>query len=214
LKRHKLSKWVSFQSAATLKAKYKVGSKELSQAITLIQQRHEMALCIGAPVPIPGLSIAALERFFDKWCAANDVQLVINPPPPRIVYYANISVALGDDLHRQELCNTLAAEIEPKEYAVIKALFYFEDEAPVSEAFERVLVIYQRESALYKANPVTYKQSLRKMIGKIRVFDRILYSLDFLGQSAALETIIQRYGLESARGRLLEKSTFRKAIPA
>jgi len=197
-----------------LKVKHKVSSGELSRAIKLIQRRHEMAAYIGVPVPIPGLSVAALERFFDRWCTANDVQLVINPPPPRIVSPADIAVALRDDLYRQELGNVLAAEIDPDEYGAIKALFYFENEAPVSEAFERVLVIYQRESVRYKANPAAFQQSLTNMMGNIRVFERILYSLDFLGQTEALDAVIQRYGLEPARGRLLEKSTLRKAMPA
>lgn len=197
-----------------LMAKYKVSGRELSRAINLIQARHEMAACIGAPVPIPGLSVAALERFFDKWCAANDLQLVINPPPPRIVSPADIAEALRDDLHRQKLGNALAAEIDPDEYAAIKALFYFKNEAPVSEAFERILVNYRREAGGYKANLAAFQQSLGHMMGKIKVFERILYSLDFLGQIEALEAIIQRYDLEPARGRLLKKSTLVKKIPA
>lgn len=197
-----------------LKTKYKVSSRELSQAITLIERRHEMAACIGVQVPIPGLSVATLERFFDKWCEANDVQLVINPPPPRIHSPSDIAEALRDGLSRQEVGNALAAEIDPDEYAAIKALFYFENEAPVSEAFERVLVIYQREAGLYKANLSAFQRSLRDMMWNIKVFDRILCSLDFLGQTEALEVIIQRYGLEPARVRLLEKSTLWKAITA
>jgi len=196
-----------------LKTKYKLGSREFSRAVELIQQRHEMAACIGIQVPIPGLSVAALERFFDRWCEANDIQLVINPPPPRIVSPADIAGALLADLHRQKLGNALADEINPDEYAAIRALFYFENETPVSEAFERVLVIYQREAGRYKANLVEFQQSLRNMMGKSRVFERILYSLDFLGQTEALEVIIQRYGLEPARARLLEKSMLMKAMP-
>jgi len=163
-------------------------------------------------VPIQGLSVAALEHFFDKWCEVNDVQLVINPPPPRIVCPADISEARGD-LFRQERGNALADEINPDEYAAIQALFDFETEAPVSEAFELVLVSCQKEAVHYKANPVAFQQSLRDKMGKIRVFHRILYSLDFLGQTEALEAIIQRYGLEPARARLLENSTLRKAMP-
>jgi len=135
-------------------------------------------------------------------------------PPPRVVSAADIAEALQDDLRRQELGSALAAEIDPDEFAAIKALFYFESEAPVSEAFERVLAIHRREAGDHKANRAAFQQSLREMVGKVRVFERILYSLDFLGQTEALEAIIQRYGLEPARGRLLENSTLRKSIPA
>lgn len=196
-----------------LKAKYSVSSRELSQAINFIKQRHEMAACIGVQVLIPGLSITALKKFFDKWCEANDVQLVIHPPPPRIIRAVDIVESLGDDSRRKELGNALATEIDADQYGAIRALFYFEDEAPVSEAFERILAIYQQESGQFKANPVAFQQSLKDMMGKIRVFERILYSLDFLGQTEALEVIIQRYGLEPARERLLEKSAQRKTVP-
>lgn len=209
------SKWVEAffdQVKDHLKTKYKVSSNELSQAIKLIERRHEMATCIGVQVPIPGLSVASLERFFDKWCEANDVQLVINPPPPRIHSSSDIAEALRDDRSRQDLGNALANEIDPDEYAAIQALFYFENEVPFSEAFERLLAIYLEEAGHHKANLPAFRRSLAKMMGNIKVFDRILYSLDFLGQTVALDVVIKRYGLEPARVRLLEKSTLRKAI--
>lgn len=197
-----------------LKTKYKVSSRELSQAIKLIERRHEMAVEIGVHVPISGLSITALNHFFDKWCEANDVQHVINPPSPLFVSPTGIAESLRDDLNQQELGIHLAADITPYEYAAIKALFFFENEAPVSEAFERILAIHQSEVDHYKANPISFQRSMKEMMGNIRVFERILYSLDFLGQTEALELIIQRYELEPARVRLLEKSTIRKAMPA
>lgn len=196
-----------------LMAKYGVSSRELSRAIKLIERRHEMAACIGVQVPIPGLSVRALEQFFDKWCEVNNVQHLINPPPPRISSPSDISEALREDLQQQERGKALAAEIEPDEYAAIAALFYFKDEAPVSEVFERLLAICQREASRYKENPHAFQESLWDMMGSIRVFERILSSLDFLGQYEALETIIQRYDLEPARVRLLEMSTRWKAIP-
>jgi hypothetical protein len=195
-----------------LKAKYKVSGGEFSRAVKLIERRHEMAAFIKAPVPIPGVSVAALERFFDKWCAANDLQQVINPQPPRVIPSSDIAEALHYDIRRQELGKALGAEIDPDQFASIKALFYFESEAPFSEVFERVLLIYQGEARNYKENQPAFQQSLTDMLGKVRAFERILYSLDFLGQAESMEAIIQRYGLEPARPRLLEKSTLRKSI--
>lgn len=207
------AKWTepSFDEVrANLKAKYNIGSAELSKAINIIRGRHEMASRIGIEVLIPGFSLGALERFFDKWCKANDVQLVIAPPPPRFVSVNEIMDAIREDVHRQELGKQLANELKPEEYAAIKALFYFEDEAPVSEAFERVLRIYQREAERYLAQPDQYRQSLGDMLSKIRVFERILCSLDLLGRTEALEAVIARYGLAPARDRLLENSLVRK----
>lgn len=195
---------------ANLKAKYSIGSAELSKAINIIKARHEMAARIGIEVPIPGFSLGALERFFDQWCKANDLHLVIDPPPARIVSAKEIMDAIHDELHRQELGNELANELEPEDFAAIKALFYFDSEAPVSEAFELVLGTYQQEAAQYRIHPEEYRQSVRNMLSKIRVFERILCSLDLLGRADALEAVIARYGLEPARERLLENSAVRK----
>lgn len=196
-----------------LKAKYKISSSELSRAIKLILQRHEMAAYIGVCVPIPGLSVAVLAHFFDKWCAANDLQLVINPHSQHIVSPSGIAEALRDDLHRQDHGSALAEQISPDEFAAIKALFYFESELPVSEAFERILAIYRREAIGHKDSHAAFRQSLGHMMGKSRVFERILYSLDFLGQTEVLDAILQRYSLETERERLLEKSSFMKTVP-
>jgi hypothetical protein len=59
-------KEASFDDAkAALVAKYELSSNDFSKALTLIQQRHEMAACIGMEVPISGLTLEALRRFFD-----------------------------------------------------------------------------------------------------------------------------------------------------
>lgn len=209
----KYAEWTepSFAEAkAKVKTKYKIGSAELTKAINIIKARHEMAARIGIEVPIAGFSLGALERFFDQWCKANDLDLVINPPPPRIVSPAEIVDALQDDLHRQELGNELANELDPEEFAAIKALFCFYSEAPVTEAFELVLSTCQREAERHQIHPEEYRQSVRNMLSKIRVFEKILCSLDLLGRSAELEAVITRYRLEPARERLLRSSAARK----
>ena len=38
-------------------AKYNLSSNDFNKALQLIQQRHEMAACIGIQVPIPGFTL-------------------------------------------------------------------------------------------------------------------------------------------------------------
>lgn len=191
---------------STLIAKYQLSSNDFTKALHLIQQRHEMAACIGVQVPIPGFTLEALHRFFDAWCKVNELKHVIEPPPPRIVGSGELNDALIDHFDRQALAKDLASAISFEEFAAIQALFEFEDEAPVSEAFDRVLKIYQRDIDRQRANTDEYLRVLSRMLGKIRAFERILYSLDILGRTEALESVISRYGLESARERILERS--------
>lgn len=199
---------------ATLMAKYKLSSNDFSKALKLIQQRHEMAACIGIQVPIPGFTLEALQRFFDHWCEVNELNHVIEPPPPRIVGSGELHDALRDHATRQVSEKALASEISFEEFAAIQALFEFEGEAPVSEAFDRVLSIYQKRIDRHRADPDEYLRVLSRMMGNMRAFERILYSLDMLGQTEALEAVLARNGLEPARERLLERSQRHKRIDA
>lgn len=208
-------KEVSFDDVkASLMAKYKLSSNDFCKALSRIQQRHEMAACIGIQVPIPGFTLEALQCFFDHWCKVNELKHVIEPPPPRIVGSGELHDAVRDHTDRLVSAKALASEISFEEFAAIQALFEFEDEAPVSEAFDRALSIHQRRIHRHRADPDEYMRVLTKLMGKIRAFERILYSLDMLGQTEALEAVLTRYGLEPARERLLERSRRHKRIEA
>ena len=203
----------SFDDAKTvLMAKYKLSSNDFCKALKLIQQRHEMAACIGMQLPIPGFSLEALHHFFDHWCKINELKHVVEPPPPRIVSPVEIPDVLQEHISRKSSAKALAKEISPEQFSAIEALFEFEGEVPVSEAFDLVLQICQRRMDNHKANPEEYLRSLIRLLEKIRAFERILYSLDFLGQKDALEAVLARYGLKPARGRLLGRSQRQKRI--
>lgn len=205
----------SFDDAKeALMAKYKLSSNDFSKALKLIQQRHEMAACIDIQVPIPGLSLEALQCFFDHWCKVNELKRVIEPPPPRSVGLGELHYTLQEHTTQLVSVKALAREISVEEFAAIQALFEFEGEAPVSEAFDRVLSIHQERIGRHKADPDEYLRVLSRMMRKMTVFERILYSLDMLGQTETLEAVLERYGLESARKRLLESSQRHKRIGA
>jgi hypothetical protein len=199
---------------AALMAKYKLSSNEICKALNIIQQRHEMAASIGIQVQIPGLTIEALQRFFDHWCKVNELKQIVEPPPPRIVGSEDMYEALREHALGQASEKALASEISFEEFAAIQALFEFESEAPVSEAFDRTLLIYQKQMERFRADPDEYLRALGKMMGKSRVFERILYSLDMLGQTEALQVVLARYCLEPARERLLARSQRHKRLDA
>jgi hypothetical protein len=193
-----------------LMARYKLSAKELSKALNLIQKRPEMATRIGVHIPIPGLSIEALCSFFDQWCQLNELKDVVNPQAPRIVHLSDLDGTLADHAKANMVAEALAHKLSCDEFAAIEALFDFEDEAPFSEAFDRLLTICQRDAERHKVDGARYQEALRGKLEGIRAFERILYSLDLLGQRDALEALIDRYGLAPARERLLERSTRRK----
>jgi hypothetical protein len=212
---HSAWKEASFGNVKTaLMAKCKLSCNDFSKALDLIKSRHEMAACIGLQVPIPGFNLEALQRFFDHWCKVNELEYVINPPPSKIVGSGELSVAMRKDGNRQVSARDLAGEISCEEFSAIQALLEFSREAPVSEAFDRVLSSCQTLIDRHRADPDEYLLALIKMTGNTRAFERIVYSLDMLGQTGALEAILERYCLEPARERLLERSQRHKRIDA
>jgi hypothetical protein len=196
----------------TLMAKFKLSGRDFCKALKLIQQRHEMAACIGIQVPIPGFALEALLHFLDHWCEVNELGHVIEPPPPKIVDSDEMLEALRDHSTRLAIAKALAREISFEAFAAIQGLFEFAGEVPVSEAFDLVLSSCQQRIGRHRADPDEYQRVISRMLGKIRVFERILYSLDMLGQTESLEAVFARYGLEPARERLLENSQRLKRI--
>jgi hypothetical protein len=174
-------------------------------------------LCFRAPNnygAIPGFNLEALQRFFDHWCKVNELKNVINPPPSKVVGTGELYGAMRDYVNRQVSARDLASEISCEEFSAIQALFEFAYKAPVSEAFNRGLLFCQSLIDHHRADPDEYLQALIQMSGNTSAFERIIYSLDMLGQTGALEAILGRYCLEPARERLLERSQRHKRIDA
>lgn len=57
---------------SSIKAEYNIGSKELTEALTKIQNSRDLARIIGMPVTIPGLAMADLITLNDFWKLAWD----------------------------------------------------------------------------------------------------------------------------------------------
>lgn len=189
-----------------LKSKYNLSSNEFSKALHLIQTNHQMASQIGIQVPIEGLKTEKLLCFFDGWFQLHDRDNVITPPPPIIVDGLDFLDVNQGHAQRQTITRDLAKKINFVDFSAIEALFYFEEEAPFSEAFERLLKIHQRRADRYKNHADEYQVALDKKLGSTRALERILYSLDMLGQRDSIEALMDHYDLGAARDRLLERS--------
>lgn len=187
-------------------SQYNLSSTEFSKALHLIQTNHEMASHIGIQVPIEGLKIEKLLCFFDGWFQVHDRKNVITPPPPTIVDGLDFIEVNKRCTQRQVIARDLAKKINFVDFSAIEALFHFEEEAPFSEAFERLLKIHQRRTNRYKNHADEYQIALDKKLGSIRALERILYALDMLGQRDSIEALMDRYDLGAARDRLLERS--------
>jgi len=204
----------SFDAAkAHLKKEYELSSNEFSKALKIIQERHEMAALIGITVEIPGLSLQVLEIFIDLWSKIHDIEEVKNPPPLDLDTFSswNFSDHMEEwHTNRMHCRDALAEALTPDSLATLRALFYFHREAPYSEMFDRLLVIYRKEAIAHLAHPAQYRNDALHLLDKTGGLENILNSLNFLGQHQLLNALIDRYDLKNYQDRLLESSEIRK----
>lgn len=193
-----------------VKSQYELTSNDLNKAFCIIKNHYEMAVCLGIEVKIPGLTLKSLYDFFDKWCEINQVEYVIDPPPAELVSFSDVDVSLFDESKYKLAGQFLAQEIDCAEFSIIEALFDFADREAFSENFIKLVPIYKRYEDLRRKDAAVYERALLHKLDGRRAFERILYSLDLLGQSTAVESLIGRYALEPARSRLLERSSKKK----
>ncbi len=211
----KRNQWTepSFRTAkSSLQEKYKLSSRDFCRAIKIIEKRHEISCLIGATVEIPGLTFQALTVFIDLWSRMHNIENVKNPPLVNldVFEYSNFRVDDQWIVSSIECPDALVDALHPDCFAVLSALFYFHREAPYSEVFDLLLEENRVVAANYPTKPSLYKSDASHLLSKTNALENILNSLNFLGQYEILDSVINRYGLEACRDRLLEFSEVRK----
>lgn len=196
---------------AALRQAYGLSSTDFSRAICQIEKRHEMASLLGLVVAIPGLTDTLLETFFDEWVNLHGLEALRTPQEPKVVSSGEVSVRAMLDWREKRLASAsaLMATIQPRAFASLEALFYFDREHPLSEAFEAVLEDSLRDAASYN-DPLRFRQAVEDLLVKTSALENVVNSLDFLGHGASGDLLLTRYGLLEVRERLLERSASRK----
>lgn len=192
-----------------LRAKYDLSANEYSRALKLIQGRHEIAGLLGVKVEIPDFSLECTEAILRGWLEVHGLDMLRNsfipsdedwgkmPPLEEIIKYNSKMNKVVDDL---------VSRFSPPNFAVIKALYYFEQEPFVSEAFDRLLLSAQRDAELDALDKDTYWDSVEHVLSKVSLIPAVLNSLNFLARPDAVEHLIDRCGLQELREKMLERS--------
>ncbi len=101
--------------------------------------------------------------------------------------------------------------ISPESFAALYALFDFQREDQFSEIFERSLSQALVQAKQYGHTPVQYWNDARHLVVKTGVMPDILNSLNYLGQTRLLSSVIKQYNLEAHRERLLQPSAIARS---
>lgn len=199
---------------ALLKTTYNLSSNEFCRALKIIEKRHEMANLIGITVQIPGLDLQGLQAFIDVWSKMHDIEELRNPPSLSFdeIDFESAFPSGMQVWHEtiQQYLDVLTNSMNPDCFAAVRALYYFHRETPYSEVFDLLLKKYRKEAIRYLTDLDIYKRDALPLLNTNNVLKDILNSLNFLGQTKLLDSVIEHYGLENCRNRLLDFSEARK----
>ena len=195
---------------AKILQKFKLSGKEFSKALMIIQDRRELASLCEHTVPILGVDAAALIRFFDIWLQIHDLDEVLVEPgkfDPGLDFHAFVfaDMKANHALKKKATLETVET-IAPETFAALHALFYFQREEQISEIFERNFKLAQDRTKRYAQAPAQYTNDARHLLEKTGVLSEILNSLDYLGQTALLNAVVEHYHLEAHKEKLLQPS--------
>lgn len=195
---------------AEIRQKFKLSSNEFCKALKIIQERRELASLCAHVVPIPGLDAAALVKFFDIWLQIHDLREVLAEPDtfdPGLDFYAfDFEGMKAHQVLKKKAVLEMVEAIAPETFAALHALFYFQREDQFSEIFERALRLAQDRVKQYVETPAQYANDSRHLLEKTAAMSDILNSLNYLGQTALLNAVVEHYHLETHRERLLQPS--------
>lgn len=182
---------------AKIRRDYKLGSRECSDALNLIQRNYQFAAKIGIEFPLAYLREHDLFVFLDAWCINHDLGL----------YKAALDPLAEIDLEpkewdieqimdsRKELMGAVDSLVDVltiQMLSEIDALYYFAEDTRYSEEFVEIRSHYLRD---YEVNMNDFGHGLRHILEKTGALSKLMQSLYALGQHTLISKISGRYGL-------------------
>lgn len=190
-----------------------LSSKDFSKAVEIIGKHYEMAQFVVAPLKLSNVTIEVLFVFFDAWCGLHDIDNVKQPktmgiltmsPSVKREILANIKE--GDKI-KTRCWDRICGILQPNVLAELEALFYFYSELNYCEIF---ISLREDSSRIltekFDSNMPDYRFHLFHLLDKTNALHNILNSINFLGQTEMLESLVARYGLAGCSSRLLKSS--------
>ena len=196
------SKWKDESFCAiknTIKKRYGIGSKELSESINRIETHFEFAPQIEMSVPLLGVVDADIEEYFFQWFKLHDLRP--DTDPIEIVAFNEEADVMHQSMVRgfeiqAEVWEEVQPKLSPEKMAGLSALFYFALELDFSESYEHIFERNLREIKLAYSDSVnSFRSKYFHIFTKATVVNNVLRSLYFLGKSELADRLVVRYHL-------------------
>ena len=204
------STWVNESFSAiknTLKGRFKIGSKELSQSIKRIESHFELAPAIGVSVPLLGVKEDDVQEFFLHWFKQHDVSS--NRDPIDLEGSEWDSGEWFETYYRiqAEVWSAVKSDLTAEKLAGVSALFYFAFELDFSEHYIR---IYKTDLEAVQLAFADSEIKYFHLLEKTHAIKNILQSLYFLRKAELADQLVAAHGLDEkfdwlddARSRIL-----------
>lgn len=198
----------------SLKERFKIGSKELSESIKRIESHFELAPVIGVCVPLLGVEEADVQEFFCLWFKQHDVPSDQDPIDLEVREWESdgcFEAIERDSRIRAEVWSTVKPDLTAEKLAGLSTLFYFAFELEFSECYIRTYETGLEEVQLAFADSEdSVRSKYFQLFGKTNAVHNFLRSLYFLRKAELADQLVAAHGLDEklswlddARSRIL-----------
>jgi len=186
----------------TIKEKFGIGSKELSDAIEKIKSHFELAPEIGVELPLLGVTKDDIYEFVFHWFKLHELESDKAPVDLDAgEYYLDTCF---DEIKKrsaikQDVWHAVGSKITPEILAGLSALFYFARDLDFSESYAHTYAIHLREAhgKFAASDNSSIRQDYFHIFEKSNAVYNILQSLYFLRQQEIADQLVATYELDS-----------------
>ncbi len=185
-----------------LKAKYNIGSKELSEAINIIKAHYELAPLIEISIPLLGVNDEDIDDFFCHWFKQNKLPSDTDP----INFDGHIDMSSFDIIEYMEkqsknqkaVWDIVSQNLTPERLAGLTSLFNFAYYLGFSELYEQMFKSdLQEAKTIFNNSRIEVKSKYFHISEKTNAIEHILQSLYFLRKNELANRLVKKYSIES-----------------
>ncbi|MDT3334881.1 hypothetical protein Q4Q49_06175 [Shewanella sp. SP1S1-7] len=180
----------------SLKDKFGISSRELSDAINIIKGNYELAPLIGVTVNLHGISKDNLFSFITHW-----LSLHVDAKDKTIAGTTiSSSDALGVFEHmvrsseiKSNIWEDVSKWLTVEKLAGFQALFYFARDLDFSEQYTNTYEYLLLEAIAAQRQPTSFRQNFMHLLDKTNCFSHMLQSLYFLKYDELAKQLIKHF---------------------
>ena len=182
-----------------IKEKFKIGSKELSDSIKIIETHFEFAPLIEMSMPLLGVIDSDIDEFFRHWFKQHNLPSDTDPIDLDASEWEGDAIFESidkDSRIHEEVWRLVKPNLTPEKMAGLSSLFYFGHEPDFSEHYQDIFELNLREAkAANEDSEVSFRSKFFHIYDKTNAVYNILRSLYFLRRPESADHLVTSYNL-------------------